>query len=187
MTFGSHIYHEFCFKCDVNNKQNIDEIKNAIKSIPYHGGSTRTGEAVKCACDNILTAPCGLPKKEEYNNCQAPIDIIIITDGKSNGALDVCQEAKCFGNHEFYDISTFAISVGNAPNTKELQCIQDLDNDDFGHVFDVGSFDELEQLIHNVTEYLTTPTTDPVSGNQTYHLCYNLNIPLQKNLTLHNN
>ena len=80
------------------------------------------------------------------------------------------------------------ISVGNAPNADELQCIQDLDNDDSGHVFDVGSFDELEQLGHNVIQYLTTPTgTDPVSGNKTYHLCYNLNVPLQKNLTLHNN
>ena len=23
MTFGSHIYHEFCFKCDINNNENI--------------------------------------------------------------------------------------------------------------------------------------------------------------------
>ena len=101
MTFGSHIYHEFCFKCDVNNGQNIYAMEEAIKSIPYHGGWTRTGEAVKCACDNILTIPCGLPKRKEYRKCPAPIDVVIITDGKSNGDLDVCEEVKCFSSHNF--------------------------------------------------------------------------------------
>ena len=179
MTFGSHIYHEFCFKCDVNNGQNIFAMEEAIKSIPYHGGWTHTGEAVKCACDNILTIPCGLPKRKEYRKCPAPIDVVIITDGKSNGDLDVCEEVKCFGSHNFYDISTFSIGIGNTPDTDELKCIQDLDQDNTGHIFfDIENFEELEELIKEVIEYLSTPI-DPSSDNPTYHLCYDLNDPLQ--------
>ena len=176
MTFGSHIYHEFCFKCDDVNR--IDKIKDAIKSIPYHGGGTKTGEAVKCACDNILTIPCGLPKKRKYRKCPAPIDVVIITDGKSNGNLDVCKEAQCLHSHPFYDISTFSISVGRNPNENELDCIENLDNDDIDHIFfDVDSFDELEELIGKVFEHLITPI-DPTSDNPTYHLCYDLNVSL---------
>ena len=176
MTFGSHIYHEFCFKCDGVNR--IDQIKEAIKSIPYHGGLTYTGEAVKCACDNILTIPCGLPKRRKYRRCPAPIDVVIITDGRSNGNLDVCKEAKCLHNHPFYDISTFSISIGVNPNENELDCLEDLDSDDAGHIFfDEDSFDDLEKLIAKVIEYLITPK-DPTSEIPTYHKCFDLNNPL---------
>ena len=177
MTFGSYVYHEFCFKC--NPADDIIAIKEAIKNISYHGGGTHTGEAVKCACDNILTIPCGLPKRRKYRRCPAPIDVVIVTDGKSNGNLRVCEEAKCLHSHPFYDISTFSIGVGINPNEDELNCIEDLDNDDVGHIFfDVDSIDDLENLIKEVMEYLTTPI-DSDSSTPTYHTCYNLNNPLQ--------
>ena len=173
MTFGSHVYHEFCFKCKANR---IDNIEEAIKSIPYHGGGTHTGEAVKCACDNILTIPCGLPKRRKYRRCPAPIDVVIITDGHSNGNLDVCEEAKCLHNHPFYDISTYSIGVG-AQNDEELDCIEDPNNDDVDHIFfTMDTFDELESFIEKIVEYLTTPI-DPNSDTPTYHTCYNLNNP----------
>ena len=176
ITFGTYIYHEFCFKCKF--QKNKIALKEAIKNIPFHGGSTRTGEAVKCACDNILTIPCGLPKRKKYRRCPAPIDVVIITDGKSNGPLDVCEEVKCFSSHNFYDITTFSIGIGNTPDTDELQCIRDLDHD-AGHIFfDIKSFDELEDLIEEVIKYLFTPI-DPSSDNSTTHECYNLNNPLQ--------
>ena len=175
MTFGSHIYQEFCFKSEVNKRHNIGELEEAIKNIPFRGGSTHTGEAVKCACDNILTVPCGLPKRRKYRRCPAPIDVVVITDGKSNGAFNVCEEAKCFGNHSFYDISTFSIGVGNTTAANELKCIQNLDQDDSGHIFfDIESFDELEELIKDIVEYLSTPI-DPLSDNPTYHLCFDVN------------
>ena len=174
MTFGSHVYHEFCFNCEAVNR--IDAIQEAIQSIPYHGGGTRTGEAVKCACSNILTIPCGLPNRGEYGICPAPIDVVIITDGKSNGNLRVCEEAECLHSHPFYDISTFSIGVGINPNEDELNCIEDLDDDDVGHIFfDMDSFDDLENLIENVIEYLTTP----IGPNNNIPTCYDLNNPLR--------
>ena len=69
-------------------------IRYALSSIPYHGGSTHTGRAVKCVCEEILTIPCGLPSTNEYQNCPAPIDVIIITDGRSNDPLDVCRRSQ---------------------------------------------------------------------------------------------
>ena len=176
MTFGSHIYHEFCFNCNP-----VDEIQNAIKSIPYHGGGTHTAEALKCACDNILTVPCGLPKRRKYRRCPAPIDVVIITDSHSNGELDACEAAKCLHDHPLYDISTFSIGVGNNVDQNELDCIEDLDSDDLGHIFfDVDSFDELEKLIGKVLEYLSTPIDDSSSNEKTYHMCYNLDNPLNR-------
>ena len=119
ITFSSEIYHHFCFNC-----YNMQEAKSAIASIKYRGGLTHTGRTLKCTCEEILTASCGLPSEDEYRNCPAPIDVIVITDGHSNGPLDVCEQAKCLHNHPFYDINTFTIGVKNY-NQKELDCIVD--------------------------------------------------------------
>ena len=163
MTFGSHIYHEFCFNCDKFNA--VNRIGDAIKSIPYHGGGTQTARALKCACNNILTVPCGLPSKQKYKSCPAPIDVIIITDGHSSG--DVCKEAKCLHNHPFYKINTFSIGVGNNIHYSNLNCIGN--NDDPGHIFNMNSFNDLEILIDKVIKYLLSPI------NGVYAQCYDIN------------
>ena len=74
--------HLLCFKLcrhnwPVSNNNRIT-ISKAMKSIPYHSGSTHTGTAIKCACEEILSIPCGLPTRNEYQRCPAPIDAIII-------------------------------------------------------------------------------------------------------------
>ena len=169
MTFGSHIYHEFCFKCPASNK---GQIQDAIKSIPYHGGSTRTGEAIKCACDNILTIPCGLPKRKSYRKCPAPIDVVIITDGMSNGFLNPCDQAKCFHSHPFYDVSTFSIHIGSYYNKAELNCLKDVDDvDDADHIFfDVDNFDDLEKLFEEVRAYLNNTSHNDPNPRLCYHV-----------------
>ena len=178
MTFGSHIYHEFCFKCSANDKGQIQE---AIKNISYHGGWTHTGEAIRCACNNILTIPCGLPRRKNYRKCPAPIDVVIITDGKSNGPLNTCYEAGCFHNQTFYDISTFSIGIGYKYNITELMCLEDVRGDDATHnVFDIDDFDQLEELFYHIVDYLKTPDPLNSSSNQNkYRVCYNANDHLQ--------
>ena len=180
MTFSSHIYHQFCFKCNVNNQEDTGQIREAIASIPYHGGWTRTGEAVKCACNKILTIPCGLPDRESYNECPAPIDVVIITDGQSNGRLKVCDEVKCLHNHPFYGINTFSIGVGNY-DIAELSCIEGpTGDDDDKHILDVEDMDELEELIDKIITYLMTPIDPNAPDNEdNYHKCYDLNKPLE--------
>ena len=175
MTFGSHVYHEFCFNC--YDKAKINE---AIKSIPYHGGGTHTGRAVKCACEEILTIPCGLPTRNEYQRCPAPIDVIIITDGRSNGPLDVCKQAKCLHQQSFYDVNTFTIGVGNYEE-KELDCIIDKNDLNVNHIFNMEDFDELEEFLKMVLEYLQQPI-DPNKPQDpsNYRLCYDINKGFEK-------
>ena len=171
MTFGSQIYHEFCFDC-----HNPIHLSSAIASIKYHGGSTKTGRAVKCACDKILTIPCGLPSRDDYQNCPAPIDVIVITDGYSNGPLDVCAQAKCLHQQSFYDVNTFTIGVGNY-NQRELDCIVDKNDLNLSHIFNMESFDDLEEFITQVLQYLQTPIdkNKPASDPTNYRTCFDIN------------
>lgn len=168
ITFGSDIYHEFCFNCFENDDFRTD-LKNAVLSIPFHGGATHTGRALKCSCDEILTTACGLPSEEEYKECPAPIDVVVLTDGHSNGPLDVCETAKCLHSQTLYDINTFAIGVNNFDQA-ELDCIVDQNDLNVNNIFYMDDFDEFSLLIQNVITYLLTLDSD---GN--YRTCYNPN------------
>ena len=177
ITFGSKIYHHFCFNC-----YNTQQAKSAIASIKYQGGSTHSGRTLKCTCEQILSTSCGLPDQDEYRNCPAPIDIIVITDGHSNGPLDVCNEVRCLHNHPFYDINTFTIGVKNY-NQEELDCIADQNDLNLSHIFNMESFDELEEFLQAIITYLQTPIpvdpSDPTSSKN-YRLCFDANTPFKK-------
>jgi len=178
MTFGTNIYHEFCFNC----YNNIDTIKKAISSIPYHGGYTHTGRALKCACEEVLNTLCGLPNRDEYQNCPAPVDVLIITDGHSNGPLDVCEQAKCLHNQTFYDVNTFVIGVKNY-DQNELDCIRNQNDLNTDHLFYMENFDELEEFLQHVVNKLIEPidpSPDKAGDPDNYRKCYDINNPLRK-------
>ena len=168
ITFGTHIYHEFCFNCFENDPLRA-KIQQAISSIPYHGGGTHTGRALKCTCDEILSTACGLPNEKEYKECPAPIDVVVLTDGHSNGPLDVCEAAKCLHDHKLYDINTFSIGMKNY-DLVELDCIVNQNDLNVNHIFDVANVTEFSLLIADIIKYLTT--LDP---NGQYRTCYNPN------------
>ena len=169
MTFGTDIYHEFCFNCFNNDDDLRNKLKEAVSSIPYHGGGTHAGRALKCACDEILTTACGLPSEQDYKECPAPIDVVVLTDGQSNGPLDVCQTAKCLHDHTVYDINTFAIGV-DILNQAKLDCIVDKDNLNVDNIFYIKDFKELSTLIQEIVTYLLTP-----KPGGAYRTCYNPN------------
>lgn len=169
ITFGRDIYHEFCFNCFENDNPLRTNLISAISSIPYHGGSTHTGRALKCTCDEILTTECGLPSAEKYKECPAPIDVVVLTDGRSNGPLDVCETAKCLHDHPLYDVNTFAIGVDNFDQA-EMDCIVNQNDLNVKNIFYLESFDEFELLINKTVTYLLTP-----GPNGDYRTCYNPN------------
>ena len=142
VTFGSHTYHQFCFNCPASD--NRFETLKAVKDIPYLGGETHTGEAVKCVCQQILTKECGIPGKRKYKKCKPPIDVLMITDGHSNGRRNVCEEAKYLHNHDDYKINTFVIGV-NSTNKAEQKCIG-CERNPLNHIFNVKDFDELKDF-----------------------------------------
>lgn len=132
MTFSDSLKLEFCFDCyeyvDVNDRRDIAE---AISKIRHdRGGFTHTGPAVRCIhhdlLDQSLQCPCGL---DNNTDC---LDVVIITDGQSNGDLSgaqLCKEANCLRNHPVYGnkIRVYAMGIDDAVNQNELNCIAEND------------------------------------------------------------
>lgn len=143
MTFNHEFNLEFCFNCYDNNLQGRFGLKQAISNIQYRGGLTHTGGAAKCACTDLLQQSCGLPQSA---NC---LDIVFITDGKSNDPrLEICEEVRCLHRR---GLNTFAMGIGNY-NLDELQCIAQASNE--FSTFQFESFDEFERALKDVVDLL---------------------------------
>jgi len=90
--------------------QDKTTLLNAIDSIPYKGGNTRTGDAIRYMMDRIFSVEAGSrPFVKKH--------MVLLTDGRSQD--DVGNPAKSAKN---FNIRTFAIGVGQADES-ELQLI----------------------------------------------------------------
>ena len=142
MSYSSSVYRNFCFNCD----QTATVTRyNAIKNIDYLNGATATGDAIQCACDYMLNSPCGFPRLTGQN---APeLDVIILTDGRSNRGRNVCSAANCWSS--FYNINVFPIGVGGRVNYQELDCIKG-STVNGANPFNLRDFVELRKLLEKV-------------------------------------
>ena len=130
MVFDHYRYLEFCFDCFDNTCDERRAAQDKIKSVQYHGGGTHTASATQCACDNILTPSCGF---EASSTNEACLDVIYITDGKSNDPiLEVCDAVDCLYNKPNTDVTVYAFGIGDNVNETELNCIARNRNSD-GH------------------------------------------------------
>ncbi|XP_066553017.1 collagen alpha-1(XXI) chain [Amia ocellicauda] len=87
------------------------ELLEAMESIEYMGGNTRTGEAIKFAIDNLFAT------SERAPNGVAKI-AVVLTDGKSQDEVkQAAEEARKNG------ITLFAIGVGSETEEAELKAI----------------------------------------------------------------
>lgn len=89
--------------------QNSQDLIQAISSIPYLGGNTRTGRAIKFATDHVF----GMP------NHTSPFArnriAVVLTDGRSQDDVeDAAMEARA------QNIVLFAVGVGNEITRAEL-------------------------------------------------------------------
>lgn len=90
--------------------QDKTTLLNAIDSIPYKGGNTRTGDAIRYMMDRIFSVEAGSrPFVKKH--------MVLLTDGRSQD--DVGNPAKAAKN---FNIRTFAIGVG-AADESELKLI----------------------------------------------------------------
>jgi collagen type XII alpha len=86
------------------------ELLNAIDSIPYKGGNTRTGDAIEFVMTNILDAKKGArPRVSKY--------CLLLTDGQSQD--DVGNSARAIKNS---GVKMFALGIG-AARVDELKLI----------------------------------------------------------------
>ena len=164
MTFNQKRWLEFCFNCFENSLDGRIAAGQAISNAAYRhegNGSTHSGKAARCACNELINIQkCGLFP----SSC---IDVVFITDGKSNGPLNVCEEVKCLHDNQFRTINTYAIGIKNFRES-EIQCISKYSNSET--VFSFDSFDQFEGYITNVTTALTDPVNfgiyDCINRNQ---------------------
>ena len=142
MSYGSRLERDICFNCD-----QADRIKlyQALRSVVFHnGGATRSGDAIQCACDYMLSRSCGY-----FNEPNSITDVIFLTDGQSNSGKDVCAAAKCFAD----GVSVVAIGIGDHVNYDELECIE-RNNGIAGNIFEVNSIAGLQTLQEKVVQYI---------------------------------
>ena len=149
MTFNHRRWLEFCFNCFENTIPGRNNARQAISNAVYHSGLTHTGQATRCICNELLNDQtaneCGLSQ----DSC---IDVVYITDGHSNGPLEVCTEVECLHSKRF--TNTYAIGINNY-NETEIKCISKHSSSET--VFGFESFDEFEEYFNNVTTALTNP------------------------------
>jgi len=149
MTFGDLLQLEFCFNCFNNSVSGRLAARQAIMNIRYRGGGTNTGEAIRCACSELLDRyKCGLDPF-------SLIDVIFITDGLSGGALDACCEVQCLHNHPSRYINTYAIGINNY-NAEEIRCLSSYSKSE-QVVFGFENINEFEGYLNNVTARLLLP------------------------------
>ena len=142
MSYGAIIERDICFDCDQSDRH---KVMQALQSIEYHSSSsTRSGDAIRCACDFMLSRRCG------YRNKPHPItDVIFLTDGHFNQGEDPCIAAECFPNA----VNVISIGIGNNIDYDELECIKG-DNAPSHHIFDVKDIAGLKELQIEVLKFL---------------------------------
>ena len=150
ITYSSDINLEFCFNCNNNNRR---DIKNAILRARYRGGWTHTTDAIKCACDQILTSRCGLPQSGIYT---PNIDVVLLTDGHHNGPCrnNLDNELQCL--HGNSNINTFGIGIGSIDH----QSVVNLTKGNGDHIFRVNDFKQLQILLKIIKLHLSEKGTD---------------------------
>ena len=149
ITYDHSINLEFCFNCYDNDRS---AIKEAILRARYRGGGTATTDAIKCACEEILTSQCGLPQGINTPN----IDVILLTDGMHNGRCRSRLDTELQCLHQKTNINTIGIGIGKA----DIAAVVKLTQGNAGHIFRVADTKELQELVQITKTLLKLPGPD---------------------------
>ena len=141
MSFSTARYLDFCFDCYPDEGQPRNTIRDAIMNTPYRNGLTHTADAIKCACEHMLSPTCGPPRGLQTNN----IDVVILTDGKNNGPCKskLLEVSQCLKNEDTVNIFAIAIGSGSAQTVANL-----VKRPDYTHIFQVKDFTQLGLLVN---------------------------------------
>ena len=144
MTFASNLQMEFCFNCFDRTP-----LQSAINATRYRGGNTHTGKAIRCLNDNILSKN-GSCQMNPHTDC---LDIVVVTDGHSNGPLEYpqsCTEMEWIRNNPDWHamVNIHAIGIGLGDGVEELDCLAN-SVDSFFSVDDITAFETLLDDVSN--------------------------------------
>lgn len=131
----------------LNSFVNKNEVLNYIKIIPYTGGGTQTGEALKFAKQNLFTQERGSRKALGVKQIA-----IVVTDGESqDDVTNAASELRRSG------VTVYAVGVKNASN-EELIKMASYPKRQF--VFNVKSFQNLTSLEKSVRKSVCKTVVD---------------------------
>ncbi|XP_029361065.1 collagen alpha-6(VI) chain isoform X2 [Echeneis naucrates] len=125
----------------LNSFSDKKELLNFIKILPYHGGGTRTGAALKFAQENVFIQSTGSRKDRGVQQVA-----VVITDGESQD--NVSQPAA-----ELRRAGVTVYSVG-VKDAKEAQLVEMASYPSKKHVFIVDSFVKLKSLEQSLQKIL---------------------------------
>ena len=126
MTFGHDFYMEFGFDCyDGNTCQDRKDTAAAIGAITHRRGRRAlTGGAVQCVDELLTNRQIANFSIDEDTRC---LDVVFITDGRSNGPLDVCREINQSRLLSDRRIKLHSIGIGNV-NENEINCLSGIES-----------------------------------------------------------
>ncbi|KAM9337580.1 collagen alpha-1(XXI) chain [Symphorus nematophorus] len=134
--------------------QGGSQLIQAIRSIPYLGGNTQTGRAIKFAVDHVFSAS---QRASRVKNRIA----VVVTDGKSqDDVVDASMEARAQG------ITVFAVGVGSEITTSELVSIANKPSSTYVlYAEDYTTIDRIrDSMEQKLCEESVCPTRIPVAS-----------------------
>ncbi|XP_062236018.1 collagen alpha-1(XXI) chain-like [Platichthys flesus] len=147
------------------------EFIEAIQNIPYLGGNTQTGRAIKFAVDHVFAAS---QRASQVKNRIA----VVVTDGKSqDDVVDASMEARAQG------ITVFAVGVGSEITTSELVSIANKPSSTYVlYAEDYTNIDRIrDSMKQKLCEESVCPTRIPVASRDEkgFELLLGLNIQMK--------
>ena len=118
----------------LNTFNDKNEILQFIKILPYHGGGTKTGLALKFARQNVFVKERGSRKSQGVQQVA-----VVITDGESQDEVE--KEAADLRRD---GVTVYAIGIKDANKT---QLVQMASHPSKKHMFIVDSFTKLKTLL----------------------------------------
>ncbi|XP_008296192.1 collagen alpha-6(VI) chain isoform X2 [Stegastes partitus] len=125
----------------LNTFNNKDELLKFIKILPYHGGGTNTGAALKFARESVFIKERGSRKDKGVQQVA-----VVITDGESQD--DVSQPA---ADLRRAGVTIYSVGVKNA---NKVQLVEMASHPPNKHVFIVDSFAKLKSMEQSLQKIL---------------------------------
>lgn len=133
VTFDSKTY----LRIKLNQYNNTQSIRNAVKGIPYTGQLTKTDIALQFILSKVFVPSAG-------DRSDAKDVLVILTDGVSGNPLNTAKQAYIYKEKH---IQVISVGIGRGANKEELTNMASVP----GYVFQVTDFSKLlgiQKTIH---------------------------------------
>ena len=128
-----------------NTYINKEDVLNAIRTIPYQAGSTRTDKALLKAHSALFGNPNNGVRPKELG---VPRVLVLLTDGRStSGTNSVIQPSNVLRQE---GVNIFVIGIGKNINKNELDIIAS--DPDVDHVVCPKTFAEVNTMVERMRE-----------------------------------